>query len=101
MYLSKTFPMPSPSFYVGWTAVVIGSFSSIPQVIQMIRTRSVDDLSPIFVGMRISSEVLYAVYGCLTHDYVMIASTALPLVSDCIQLKLYIKYTHNNVDAIV
>ena len=82
----------NPAFYVGWSGVLIGSFSSIPQLIKTVRTRSVEDLSPVFVGLRISSEILYAMYGYLTNDYVMIASTGIPLVSDCVQLRLYIKY---------
>ena len=82
----------NPSFYVGWSGVVVGGCSSIPQLIKTIRTKSVEDLSPLFVYMRIASEFLYATYGYMTNDYVMIASTGLPLISDIVQLKLYYRY---------
>lgn len=87
----------TPSIYIGWTAVVIGGLSSIPQLIKTVRTKKVEDLSPLFVvGLRISSEVLYAVYGVLTRDWVMFASTGVPLLSDCLQLGLYAKYKNKS-----
>lgn len=49
------------------------------------------------MGMHIGSELLYAIYGYMTHDYVMIASTGLPLISDCIQLKLYMLYKISHI----
>ena len=86
----------TPAIYIGWTAVVIGGLSSIPQLIKTVRTKKVEDLSPLFVGLRISSEVLYAVYGVLTRDWVMFASTGVPLLSDCLQLGLYAKYKNKS-----
>lgn len=85
--------MLSASVWIGWSAVVVGGFSSVPQLYKTVRTKSVDDISPLFVTMRISSEILYACYGLLTQDFVMVASTAIPLVSDCLQLCLLVQYS--------
>lgn len=86
----------TPAIYIGWTAVVIGGLSSIPQLIKTVRTKKVEDLSPLFAGLRISSEVLYAIYGVFTRDWVMCASTGVPLLSDCLQLGLYAKYKNKS-----
>lgn len=69
----------------------------MPQLIKIMQTKSVSDISPFFMGMRIGSELLYALYGYMTRDYVMIASTGLPLISDCVQLKLYMLYSASRI----
>ena len=88
--------MSHVALYVGWSAVAVGGLSSFPQLFKVIMTRSVEDISPLFIILRICSEILYAIYGYLVSDFVMIASTSLPLVSDGAQFVLYLKFTSHH-----
>ena len=63
---------------LGYVAVFIGSIAPISQLYQVIKTKKVRDLSPLFYILRVISEILYVLYGFLITDYVMVASAAIP-----------------------
>lgn len=48
--------------FLGWLGVVFLSACGLPQLAKTLRTRSVRDLSPLFLGVWLVGEVLYLVY---------------------------------------
>lgn len=79
--------------YIGYTAVVIGAISTIPQLYQIIKTKKVRDINFFFFFMRALSSILYIIYGLLKEDYIMFCSTIMPLILEFVVLILYLKYS--------
>ena len=80
---------------IGYTAVFVATVSILPQIIQMIKTKKVEDINRCFFLLMALSEVLYVCYGVLKNDYVMIASTIPPIISHIIVILLHCKYKSN------
>ena len=85
----------NPYDFVGYAAVFIATISISPQIIQMVKTKKVEDINRCFFLLMALSEVLYICYGVLKNDYVMIASTIPPIISHIIVILLHCKYKSN------
>ena len=68
---------------LAWTAVVIGTVNSVPQLIRSYSTESVDDLEPISMWLGLLSTVMWIVYG-----FMDVANRLQLTVSSCIRLAL-------------
>jgi len=77
---------------MGYTAVFVATVAIVPQIIQIIKTKKVDDINRCFFLLMVISEILYITYGILKQDYVMIASTIPPILSHIIVIFLHCKY---------
>ena len=77
---------------IGYVAVFIGSIAPISQLYQVIKTKKVRDLSPLFYILRVVSEILYVLYGFLITDYVMVASAAIPGILEFIIFIYWVTY---------
>tara|TARA_B100001057_G_C22652589_1_gene872672 strand:+ start:145 stop:420 length:276 start_codon:yes stop_codon:yes gene_type:complete len=80
---------------LGYTAVVLGAISTIPQIYQIVKTKKVRDINFLFFVLRCTASFLYIIYGVLKPDYVMMASAIAPTLSEITVLVLYYKYNNN------
>jgi len=81
---------------IGYIAVVIGAFSTAPQIYQIVKTKKVRDINFLFFFYRAFSSILYVIYGSLKKDYVMLASAIMPLILEFTVLFLYLLYSKND-----
>ena len=81
---------------LGYTAVVLGAISTIPQIYQIVKTKKVRDINFLFFVLRCTASFLYILYGALKPDYVMMASAIAPTLSEISVLVLYYKYNNIN-----
>ena len=86
---------------IGYTAVVIGAISTVPQIYQIIKTKQVRDINFTFFSLRALSSILYIIYGLLKYDYVMMSSAIMPLLLEISVLILYLKYKNNQIHIII
>jgi uncharacterized protein with PQ loop repeat len=77
---------------IGICAVFTASVSLFPQIHQIVKTKKVEDLNRTFFLLCMLSELLYITYGFLERDYVMVASTIPPMVTQAIVICLHCKY---------
>jgi len=77
---------------IGISAGILTTISFIPQVIQVIKTRSTKDIS-LFMFLIFSTGVLcWLIYGILRTSPAMIISNAIILVSSLIIIGFKLKY---------
>mgnify|MGYP005735764157 CR=1 FL=1 len=57
---------------LGYSAVVLGAISAIPQLYQIFKTKQVRDINFLFFFMRSISSLMYILYGAIKKDYIMI-----------------------------
>jgi len=80
---------------IGYSGVFVASVSLWPQICQIIRTQQVRDLNRCYFFLCVLAEILYITYGIVKNDYVMIASTIPPTISQIIVIVLHFKYKKN------
>lgn len=84
--------MSTKLYIIVYTAGVLGFITSIPQLIQIVRTKKVRDLNPLFFILHLQSDVLYLVYGALTNDNLLVYSLSMPIVCNLLIFILYFVY---------
>lgn len=62
---------------IGGVAVVLSSFNLLPQVIKGFKTKSVKDISLIFVLTVITATFLWFVYGLYRNDWAILITNVL------------------------
>ena len=77
---------------VGYIAVVVASFSLIPQMCQMIKTKQVKDLNIMFLFLMLLADMLYFIYGILDNNTILFISTLPPTISHTIVICLWYYY---------
>ena len=82
-----------PWYLIGTVAAVLTTFGFVPQVIKMVRTRSVKDVSlqtliQLSVGMS-----LWTLYGVHLRDVIIISANAVGIVIMVVAIALYLRYT--------
>lgn len=90
--------------FIGYSAIVIASFSLMPQIYQMIKTKQVEDLNIYFLFLMFLADLLYFIYGVLDNNIILFISTIPPICSHIIVICLWyyyknyccIKYLKNN-----
>ena len=85
-------------YFIGYSAVSVAGISLLPQIYQIIKTKKVEDLNRTYFLLCIMAEFLYATYGFLENDYVMVASTIPPFINEMIVIFLHCKYKNANVE---
>ena len=83
---------------IGYSGVLVASISLIPQIQQILNTKQVRDLNRCYFLLMIMSEFLYISYGFIKEDYVMLASTVPPMISQIIVIYLHCKYKENTIE---
>ena len=83
---------------LGYIAISLAALAAIPQLYQIIKTKKVRDLNPVFFFMDALASLLYIIYGILDNDFVMMGSAIMPFLSQLIILFLWKCY--KNIDII-
>ena len=85
-------------WHVGWAeligivAGVLTTFSSLPQVIKVWRTRSTGDLSLIMLVMAVTGIALWLVYGLARSDWPVVGANACTFTLNALILGLKLRY---------
>lgn len=61
------------SFVVGLVGGALTTFSFLPQVIKVIRTQSVGDLSLPMFAIHVAGDAMWIAYGVLTRDVIIVS----------------------------
>ena len=77
---------------LGYSAVVLGAVSAIPQLYQIFQTKKVRDINFLFFLTSAMSSFMYIIYGFIKKDYVMMSSAIMPLFLEVVVLILYLRY---------
>tara|TARA_A100001011_G_scaffold326513_1_gene350085 strand:+ start:2084 stop:2371 length:288 start_codon:yes stop_codon:yes gene_type:complete len=83
--------------FIGYGGVLVASISLLPQICQIIKTKQVRDINRTYFFLCVLSELLYISYGFVKHDYVMVASTIPPMISQVGVIYLHCKYKKNEI----
>jgi len=76
-------------YALGSLAALLTSFGFVPQVIKMLRTKSVRDVSPLMLAQFIAGVILWTVYGLHLRDRVIIAANLISLSTLVTALVIY------------
>jgi len=77
---------------MGTTAAVLTSFGFVPQIMKMWRTKSVGDVSLATLLQFTAGVALWAIYGMLRADLVIVAANLTALLSLAVGLFLYVHF---------
>lgn len=84
-------------YLVGAGAALLTTFGFVPQVIKMLRTKSVKDISlPTFIQFTVGMS-LWALYGFHLGDPIIISANATGVAILIIAIALYLRYTERSV----
>jgi len=78
--------------YIGYLAIIIGAVSLYPQILQMYKTKKVEDINIFFLIIAIVSDMLYFIYSIYINDIVFILSIIPPSISHFLMTILWFKY---------
>ena len=82
---------------LGYIAISLAAMAAIPQLYQIIKTKKVRDLNPVFFFMDALASLLYIIYGILDNDFVMMGSAIMPFLTQLIILFLWKCYKNINI----
>ncbi|MFA4889237.1 MAG: SemiSWEET transporter [Candidatus Omnitrophota bacterium] len=77
---------------IGFSAAALTSFAFIPQIIKVVKTKSVRDVSLITLTQLLLGVALWVAYGLHLKDAVIISANAVTIFSLAILLILYFYY---------
>lgn len=83
---------------IGGAAALLTMFGFVPQIIKMIKTKHVKDVS---VGTLVQFSIgvsLWTLYGIYLRDYIIIAANVVNLSTQITALFLYARYRNRNVE---
>ena len=83
---------------IGYLAIIVSAISLTPQIIQMYKTKKVNDINIFFLIIAILGDVLYLIYGITVQEIVFIISIIAPTISHLIMTFLWIKYKNINTE---
>lgn len=81
---------------LGYSAGGIAVICSFPQLYQIIKTKKVRDLNPLFFILHSLSDFIYLSYGLLKKDYILSISVSMPALCNLIIFILWIFYNDDN-----
>lgn len=81
---------------IGSAAAALTTFSFIPQIIKVLKTRSGKDLSPVTLVQLSLGVALWVLYGWYLRDWIIICANSLTLASLILLLHLYFRYKKKN-----
>jgi uncharacterized protein with PQ loop repeat len=82
---------------IGYLAIIVSAISLTPQIVQMYKTKKVDDINIFFLFISILGDTLYLIYGITIQEIVFIISIIPPVISHLIMILLWFKY-HKNIN---
>ncbi len=74
---------------IGALAGVLTTIAIIPQIVKALKTKQVDDISPLFLSILISGLGLWVLYGLLIVDIPIILTNGVSFILNSIMLILY------------
>lgn len=74
---------------IGGLAGVLTTVAIIPQIIKALRSKQVDDISPVFLSILIIGLGLWVIYGLLIQDYPIIITNGVSFLLNGLMLFLY------------
>lgn len=77
---------------VGALAALLTMFGFVPQIIKIVRTRSVNDVSLLMLVQYSAGIFLWLVYGALIKDRILIIANIVTLFTLAVAIGLYLKY---------
>ena len=81
--------------WLGYIAGALTTFSFIPQIIRVLKTKSAHDISLIFNAMLFTGILLWLCYGIYSKDIPIIVWNAIAAILTCTLLFAKIKYGRN------
>tara|TARA_R100001230_G_C5616993_1_gene127276 strand:- start:508 stop:771 length:264 start_codon:yes stop_codon:yes gene_type:complete len=76
---------------IGYLAGIFTTIAVIPQIYKAIKTKKVDDISPIFFTILLLGVGLWTVYGVLKEDGPIIVTNGISFILNAIMLGIYVK----------
>ncbi|HOS82538.1 MAG TPA: SemiSWEET family transporter [Methanolinea sp.] len=76
-------------FIVGGIAAMLTTFGFVPQIHKMIRTRSVDDVSPLTFVQFMAGVSLWALYGAHIGDVIVLLANIVTFGTLIVAVSLY------------
>lgn len=74
---------------IGGLAGILTTVAIIPQIVKAVKTKQVDDISPIFLSILIIGLGLWVVYGLMIRDFPIIITNGVSFLLNGIMLFLY------------
>ena len=85
-------------YAVGLIAASLTMFGFVPQVIKMLRTKFVRDLSFVMLVQIIIGVFLWVLYGIHIRDPIVIFANVVALITLIIAITLYLLYRNNSAN---
>ena len=82
---------------LGYAAICFSACASIPQLYQIIKTKTVRDLNPYFFVLDFLACLMYIIYGILIENYIVMGSSIMPFVNRFIIIILWIYYRKETI----
>jgi MtN3 and saliva related transmembrane protein len=79
-------------YAVGALAAALTSFAFVPQLMKMLRTKSVRDVSPITILQLMAGVSFWAIYGVHLRDFVIIVANLVSLAILIAALLVYFRF---------
>ena len=87
--------MSTTTEIIAYSAGGIGFITSLPQLHQIVSTKKVRDLNPLFFVLHSTSDLLYLIYGILINDHILTISMSLPFGCNMLIFILWFLYKEN------
>lgn len=84
--------------YIGMSAAMLTTFSFVPQIFKVIKTRSVNDVSLVTLLQFAFGVILWAIYGIHLKNPIIIAANIITLVTLFFLIGLYFKFRDNSLE---
>lgn len=81
------------SFLIELSATILTRYSSIPQIINGLKTRKMDDVSFWLIFYLTVGLFLYVIYGVIIDDLIIIWGNAVGVITNLVLISLKIKYS--------
>lgn len=79
-------------YFIGILAALLTMFGFVPQVIKMVKTKSVKDVSVITLIQFSAGGLLWMLYGIYLGDFIIIGANAFIFISLLLAIFLYVKF---------
>lgn len=74
---------------LGWTATILFTLCYIPQIAKMVRSRSVEGISPLFFGITFLANCIALVYAAMIHQGPLIFKYSFGILLSLLVLYFY------------
>lgn len=81
---------------IGSMAACLTTFSFIPQIIKVVKSKSAADVSRVTLLQLMSGVFLWIIYGIYLRDFIIIAANSITFASLIVLVFFCVKYTPKN-----